>query len=118
MEGRRALSFKSLPAVTGTPRSSTPTSVPDVPSTAIARTRARSTAEARRVILSPSQPSQNAQPRGPERGVLRDMMTVAKGGRHSRRGEGEPPRGLIDRRRPHPRGADIDAQYEIAHDAL
>jgi hypothetical protein len=45
-------------------------------------------------------------------------MTVAKGGRYSRRGEGYDPRGLIDRRRPHTRGADIDAQYEIAHDAL
>jgi hypothetical protein len=46
------------------------------------------------------------------------MMTVAKGGRHSRRGEGYDPRGLIDRRRPHTRSADIDAQYEIVHDAL
>ena len=102
---------RGCPQRQGDLRSSTATSVPDVPSTASAPTRARSTddGEAFHRIVERA---------GPHRGILRDPIAVATWRRHGRRSEGHKPSRPVDGRDPHAGGADVDAKHEIAHGAL
>jgi len=113
-DGRVHLSLiivRSKPAVTDPPAIMTPTSVPDVPSTSIARPRARSTAEARRGhrIVEAHGP-RNAE-------SWRDMMTVAKvAGMPTRRRL--PPARLIYRLPPRTRRVGRHrCPVQIAHDS-